>query len=151
MDKWSTPVDYYIHLFNHAAAGMRIENLPKESVHIMVLVDVIRMIHQDHRSAIDALMESVDILSEEIVALKAETPRPEMPTPIPFKVAETKPLDVKPDPNPPLAMHPPPPACTTLLTTVVKKGRKTNNVTRTVGPPTMVRPPPKKAPTTRER
>ena len=96
-------------------------------------------------------MDSVDILTEDIVALKAENPRPETPTPIPFKVTDTKPLDVRPDPKPPLATRLPPPAQAPLWTTIVKKGRKTDNITRTTGPPTFAQPPHKKAPTTRER
>ena len=108
------PIDYYVHLFNHTASGMGIENPPGESLHTMGLLDVIRMIHQDYRLAVDTLMESVDILMEEIVALKAETPYPETPTPIPFKVADTKPLDVRPDPKPPLPTRLPPPAQTPL-------------------------------------
>jgi len=139
-DKWSVPIHYYAHLFNQAASGMGIENLPGESLHTIVLLDVIQMIHQDCRSAVDAIMESVDILTEEIVALKAETPRPKMPTPIPFKVANTKPLDVRPDPKPPLATRLAPPAQAPSWTTIVKKGRKTDNITRTTGPPTIAQP-----------
>jgi len=114
LDKWAVPIDYYLHLFHPAATGMGIENPPGESNHTRVLLDVIRMIHQDYRSAVDALVESVNILTEEIVALKAETPRPERPPPIPFKVAETKPLNVKPDSKPPLATRLPPLAPTPL-------------------------------------
>ena len=68
------------------------------------------MIHKAYWSAIDALVEIVDIVTEEIGALKAETPRPETPPPIPFKVAEIKP-QVKPDPKPSLGTHPPSSLC----------------------------------------
>ena len=34
------------------------------------------MIHKDYRSAVDALIESIDILTKEIVTLKGETHHP---------------------------------------------------------------------------
>jgi len=86
------------------------------------------MIHKDSRSAIDALVESIDILTEEIVAHKAETPHSETPTPIPFKVTENKPSRVDPisRPPPPAArLHPLTPA--RICSMVVTKGRKKTN------------------------
>jgi len=74
LDKWSVPIDYYIHPFNHAATSMAIENPPGEGNHTLVLLDAIRMIHRDYRSAVDELVESVGILTEETVALKAQKP-----------------------------------------------------------------------------
>jgi len=111
----ATPLDYYIPLLNHSGNMSFVGDVPPvgENIYTCILWHIMGMIHKDYWSAIDGLVEIVDILTEVIVDLKAKTPHPETPTPLPFKVAETKPSEVKPDPKPPLATglppYPPPP------------------------------------------
>jgi len=102
---------------------------------------------------VDTLVESVDILTKEIVALKAETPRPETRTPIDFKVAKKKASEVDPVMRPlPLTLRLHPLAPVPMLSTVVMKGRKkTNNIPKITGPSITARPLQRKAPTSRER
>lgn len=101
------------------------------------------MIHKDFRLVVNTLVESIDILTEEIVALKAHTPRPETPIPIAFKVAKTKPLEVDPATGLPLlTVHLPPLAPAAMWSTVVKKGRKkTNNHSKSTRSSTTAEPP----------
>jgi len=66
------------------------------------------MIHNDHRSAVEALVETSDILTVEIVALQAETPHRETRIQIPLKVAEKKSSEVDSGPAPPSICTPPP-------------------------------------------
>ena len=150
----STPLNYYLQLFNHASM-LCADDVPPvgQNTHTSVLLPVIRLIHKASRSAINTLVESIDILTEDIVSLKAEAPRPEIPTPIPFKETENKLLEVNPVPRPPPpTVHLAPPAPAPISSTVVKKGRKkTNNDPKITGSSATVRPLQRKAPTTRKR
>jgi len=64
-------------LFNQASTVHEGNNPPVgQNPQSCILLEVIRMIHKDYRSAVDALIESIDILTKEIVTLKGETPHP---------------------------------------------------------------------------
>jgi len=70
----------------------------KENV---VMIEMIYQIHKDYRTAIDALSEQIEALTEEVIRLKDATPQPDTPTPIPFTLPATAPSRPSaPDANP---------------------------------------------------
>ena len=54
-------------------------------------MEMIYQIHKDYRTAIDALSEQIEALTEEVSTFKNATPRPDTPTPIPFPLQVTAP------------------------------------------------------------
>ena len=48
------------------------------------LVELFYQMHRDYRMAIDALVDDIEALEEEVAELRTPSPRPDTPTPIPF-------------------------------------------------------------------
>ena len=55
------------------------------------MIEMIYQSHKDYRTAIDALSEQIEAVTEEVSTLKNATPRPDTPTPIPFPIPVTAP------------------------------------------------------------
>jgi len=119
------------------------------------MIEIIYQIHKDYRTAIDALSELIESLTEEVSALMNATPRPDTPTPIPFPLPVTAPEWTAASNSRPIAL--PTAAPHKSWATVARKGRKekTTMAARAANAPasatTNNRPQPKKCLTARER
>jgi len=84
------PSAYFLNLFHKINQDQEIgaTTASKENV---VMIEMIYQIHKDYRTAIDALSEQIEALTEEASTLKNATPRPDTPTPIPFPLPVTAP------------------------------------------------------------
>jgi len=115
------PRAYFLNLFHKINQDQEIgaTTASKENV---VMIEMIYQIHKDYRTAIDALSEQIEALTEEVGTLKDATPRPDTPTPIPFTLPATAPSRPSaPDANPLTLPAAAPPKS---WATVARKGRK---------------------------
>jgi len=147
------PSAYFLNLFHKINLELEIgaTTANKDTV---VMIEMIYQIHKDYRSAIDALSEQIEALTEELANTKEATPRPDTPTPIPFPLPTVAPSpatasNIRPLPLP-IAAQP------KSWATVARKGRKekTTMAARAAQAPTKSntnRPQPKKGLTARER
>ena len=53
-------------------------------------IEIIASIYKDYKSAVNTLMQSIDLLAQEVASLQAAPLRPDTPTPIPFPLTYTK-------------------------------------------------------------
>jgi hypothetical protein len=155
--KGAPPSAYFMNLFHKINMEQKIGASLNDNKDTVVMIEMIYLIHKDYRSAVDALTETIETLTEELDAFRSATPRPATPTPIPFPLAvpETEKKSTDPDTrsaNPPAA--PPPPSWATVAR---RGGKKTHtNTARNVQvapkPTNDPKPPqPKKGLTARER
>jgi len=109
------PSAYFLNLFHKINQDQEIgaTTASKENV---VMIEMIYQIHKDYRTAIDALSEQIEALTEEVSTLKNATPRPDAPTPIPSPLPVTAP-DSHPIALPTAAPH-------KSWATVAREGRK---------------------------
>ena len=106
--------------------------------------------------AIDALVDDIEALEEEVADLRTPSPRPDTPTPIPFhptKEAPAPPAETRPTPHVNLSQPAPTP---TWATVARKRNRRTKAIPTKPAPPaakpdTAKPVPQKKGPTARER
>jgi len=147
------PSAYFLNLFHKINQDQEIgaTTASKENV---VMIEMIYQIHKDYRTAIDALSELIEALTEEVSTLKDATPRPDTPTPIPFTLPATAPPRPSTHDTHPLTL--PAAAPPKSWATVARKGRKekTTMAARAAQarkPTTNNRPQLKKGLTARER
>ena len=94
------PSAYFLNLFHKINQDQEIgaTSASKENV---VMIEMIYQIHKDYRTAIDALSEQIEALTEGVSTFKDATPRPDTLTPIPFTFPATAPSRPSaPDANP---------------------------------------------------
>ena len=148
------PSAYFLNLFHKINQDQEIGATTASKEHI-VIIEMIYQIHKDYRTAIDALSEQIETLTEEVSTLKNATLRPDTTIPIPFLLAVIAPewtaaSDSRPVPLPTAAPH-------KSWAMVARKGRKakTTMAARATSAPaistTNNRPQPKKGLTARER
>ena len=85
--------------------------------------------HRDYRMAIDALMDYIEALVEDVAELRTLSPRPDTPTPIPFHPAKEVPVPLNatlPTPYPNLSQ----PARTPTWATVARRRHRSTNAIR---------------------
>jgi len=148
------PSAYFLNLFHKINQDQQIgaTTTSKENV---VMIEMIYQIHKDYRTAIDALREQIEALTEEVSTLKNATPRPDTPTPIPFPLPATAPERSAVPDSRPVALSTAAPHKS--WATVARKGRKekTTMAARAANAPakttTNNRPQLKKGLTARER
>jgi len=115
------PTAYFLNLFHKINQDQEIgaTTASKENV---VMIEMIYQIHKDYRTAIDALSEQIEALTEEVSPLKNATPRPDTLTPIPFALPVTAPERAAAPNSRPIAL--PTAAQHKTWATVARKGRK---------------------------
>ena len=77
------PSAYFLNLFHKINQEKEI-GATAATKDTVVMIEMIYQIHKDYRSAIDALVQDIETLTEEVASLKTATPGPNTPTPIPF-------------------------------------------------------------------
>ena len=115
------PSAYFLNLFHQINQNQEIgaTTASKENV---IMIEMMYQIHKDHRTAIDALSEQIEALTEEVSTLKKATPRPDTPTPRPFPQPVTAPEQAAAPNSRPLALPTAVPHKS--WATVARKGRK---------------------------
>ena len=99
---------------------------PMES---QMTLDIIGIIYKDYKAAVDTLMESIDLLVQEVAILQANALCPATPTPIPFPLTSTKVPTKESRPDTQTSHPAPPPQAIAPKSTwaiVARKGRKQN-------------------------
>ena len=117
------PSAYFLNLFHNINHDQEIgaTTASKENV---VMIEMIYQIHNDYRTAIDALSEQIEALTEELSTFKNPTPWPDTPTPLPFPIPVTAPEQAAAPDSHPVAL--PSAALHKSWATVARKGRKEN-------------------------
>ena len=123
-----------------------------------IIIEIIVSIYKDYKSAVDTLMESIDLLAQEEALLQAAQPCPDIPAPIPFSLANTKtPGATASSGTQPLA-NPLPAEPKASWATVARRGGKKRNTFQTSTTPAQPKPrtnikpsQPRKGITARER
>jgi len=119
--KNAPPSAYFLNLCHKINQELEIgaTTASKENV---VMIEMSYQIHKDYKTAIDALSEQIDALTEEVSTLKNATRQPETPTPIPFPLPTVVPKRATAPDNHPLTL--PTGAPPRSWATVARKGRK---------------------------
>jgi len=66
------------------------DHLPIVNSDTGALIEIIVSIYKDYKSAVDTLMESIDLLAQEVASLQAAPPCPGTHTPIPLPLTDTR-------------------------------------------------------------
>jgi len=80
---------YFMDVYKAASKRLEVEPYVPE-MEGQIIIAIIASIYKDYKSAVDTLMESIDLLVQEVASLQATQPRPDIPAPIPFSLANTK-------------------------------------------------------------
>jgi len=123
-----------------------------------MIIEIIASICKDYRSAVDTIMESIDLLAQEVALLQVAQPRQDIPAPISFSLANTKtPGATAGSGTQPLA-NPLPAELKASWATVARRGGKKCNTFQTSTTPAQPKPTtnikplqPRKGITARER
>ena len=148
------PRAYFLNLF-HKINQDQVIGATTASKENVVMIKMMYQIHKDYRTAIDALSEQIEALTEEVSTLKNAPARPDTPTTIPFPLPATAPEPSAVPDSRPVAL--PRAAPHKSSATVARKSRKekTTMAARAANAPakstTNNRPHLKKGLTTRER
>ena len=130
---------YFMDVYKAASKRLEVEPYVPE-MEGQIIIEIIASIYKDYRSAVDTLMESIDLLAQEVVSLQAAQPRPDIPAPIPISLANTK----TPGPTagsgtqPPANLLPAEPKAS--WATVARKGGKKRNTFQTGTTPVQPKP-----------
>jgi len=88
--KKAPPSAYVLNLFHKINLELEI-GATTTSKENMVMIEIIYQIHREYRTAIDALSEQIEALTEEVSTLKNATLQPDTPTPILFPLPAVAP------------------------------------------------------------
>jgi len=70
-------------IYQKALDRLEVEpNLPE--MEGQIIIEIIASIYRDYKSAVDTLMETIDLLAQEVTSLPAAAPYPNTRPPIPF-------------------------------------------------------------------
>ena len=82
---------FFMDLYKRLTREHQMDNpIPNMESQMVIEIIMISIIYKDYKTAVHILMESINLLAQEVATLQENAQHPATPTPIPFPLTETK-------------------------------------------------------------